>query len=280
MMNIPKKIQNRIIKGIGKYQNILKIVQNKDINEHDTVLIVTDMLAEIFGYDKFIDITTEYSIRSTYCDIAIKIGEDVFFLIEAKAIGIELKENHLRQVLDYASNSGVEWIILTNGVTWEVYKVMFKKPIDKELLFKVNFIDDSIMEQKNIQKLFLLSKEGIKRSAITEYEEEKHAMDRYQIGAILQSEPVINVVKRILNKQFKGIRIEPEHILEVIRVEVLKREVIEGDKAKEAYARIAHMRKKKRKDKTSEPTSCPVDGRPKSECATEANAPSGTERPM
>ncbi|MEJ2031655.1 MAG: hypothetical protein P8Y63_01130 [Deltaproteobacteria bacterium] len=36
-----------------------------------TVTLFTDMLAEIYGYDKYPEITSEYVIRSTYCVLAV-----------------------------------------------------------------------------------------------------------------------------------------------------------------------------------------------------------------
>jgi hypothetical protein len=36
----------------------------------DTVIIVTDVLAEVFGYDKYSELTAEFAISGTYCDLA------------------------------------------------------------------------------------------------------------------------------------------------------------------------------------------------------------------
>ena len=74
--------------------------KNRDINESDTVVIVADMLADIFGYKKYIEITTEFAIRSTYVDLAVKVGQEVRFLIEAKAVGVALKDFHIKQAID------------------------------------------------------------------------------------------------------------------------------------------------------------------------------------
>jgi len=41
------------------------------------VILATDILADVFGYDKYTEITSEYAIRSTYCDLAIKIEGSV-----------------------------------------------------------------------------------------------------------------------------------------------------------------------------------------------------------
>ena len=58
--------------------------------------IIVDILAEIFGYDKYSEITSEHAIRGTYCDLATKIDGVLQFLIEVKAIGIDLKEQHVK----------------------------------------------------------------------------------------------------------------------------------------------------------------------------------------
>ena len=53
-------------------------------------------------------------------------------LIEVKAIGMDLKAAHVKQAVDYAANKGVDWVLLTNGVSWRVYHIVFAKPIDQE----------------------------------------------------------------------------------------------------------------------------------------------------
>jgi len=47
------------------------------------------MLAEIFGYDKYSEVTRELAIRGTYCDLATRIDGKFQMLIEVKAIGAE-----------------------------------------------------------------------------------------------------------------------------------------------------------------------------------------------
>ena len=114
-MSAPKRVLDRMGRGIAKYQQVLKLGKDRDLNEADTVSIIKDILAEIFGYDKYLDVTSEVNVRSTFCDLAIKHENQIEFLLEAKAIGTDLKDNHLRQAINYGANNGVQWIILTNG---------------------------------------------------------------------------------------------------------------------------------------------------------------------
>ena len=88
MAVIPKKVQSRFVAGIKKFQPILNAAKTKDINESDTVVIITDMLSELFGFDKYSEITSEYAIKKTFCDLAIKVDGKLRFLIEAKLLDL------------------------------------------------------------------------------------------------------------------------------------------------------------------------------------------------
>src|SRR3990170_4864272 len=134
MAKLPKKAADRIASGLKRFQAILTSAKASDINESDTVVVVMDVLQDIFGYDKYAEITSEHMIRSTFCDLAVKLDGTLAFLIEVKAIGLELKEQHIKQAVDYAANQGCEWVALTNGVSWRVYRVTFSKPIEHELV--------------------------------------------------------------------------------------------------------------------------------------------------
>lgn len=90
MASIPKRVEDRLVAGIKKFQPILALAKSRDVNESDTVVILNDLLAEIFGYAKYFEITSEFAIRGTYCDLAIKLEGKLVVLIEAKSVGEEI----------------------------------------------------------------------------------------------------------------------------------------------------------------------------------------------
>src|ERR1041385_6902084 len=141
MANIPAKISKRISDELKRFQPIIDSARARDINESDTVTIVTDILQSVLGYDKYSEITSEHAIRGTFCDLAIKLEGRIATLIEVKAVGLELKDNFVKQAVEYAANQGVDWVILTNGITWRVYKVSFAKPIEHELVLEVHLTE-------------------------------------------------------------------------------------------------------------------------------------------
>jgi len=251
MAKVPTKVYERIIAGIKRYQPILASAKSRDVGESDTVTIIVDMLADIFGYDKFLEITSEHSIRGTFCDLATKIDGVLQLLIEVKAIGLDLKEAHVKQAIDYAANQGVEWVVLTNGVTWRVYRVTFAKPIGQELVIDIDFCSLNSRNAKDVESIFLLCKEGWIKSVLGEFHTQKQALSRFFLGALLISDPVLQLLRRELRRLSPDVRVETDEILSVLTAEVIKRDVTEGDQAKDAAKKIAKVAAKTLKTKQS-----------------------------
>ena len=150
MTNVPQKVGTRVATGLKKFQPLLLDAKARDVGEADTVTLIKDVMSEVFGYDKYSELTSEYAIRGTFCDLAIKVDGKLAILLEVKAIGLNLKDNHIKQATDYAANQGIDWVVLTNGLHWHVYKIIFSKPIDKELVVEFDIIDLSHKNAKNI----------------------------------------------------------------------------------------------------------------------------------
>lgn len=244
MASVPKKVTERLVVGIKRYQPILAAAKARDVGEADTVTIIKDMLADVFGYDKYLEVTSEFSIRGTYCDLGIKIDGTLQTLIEVKAIGLELKDNHVKQAIDYAANQGVDWVLLTNGICWRVYHIIFAKPIDQELVVDIDFSIMNPRSENDVELLYLWCKEGWQRSVLGEYHTQKQALSRFFIGAMLQTDAVLEVVRRELRRVSPDVRIDMEQIKSVLANEVIKREVMEGDKAAEARKKISRSASK------------------------------------
>jgi hypothetical protein len=238
MPPVPTRIVNRLVPQLKRFQPILTAAKSRDVNESDTVILVTDVLADLFGYDKYTEITSEYAIRSTYCDLAIKIDGTLQLLIEVKAIGLDLRDGHARQAVDYAANQGVEWVVLTNGIVWKAYRVAFTKPINQSLVLELDLLSLSTRSAADWERLYLLCREGIVRSLLPEYHIHRQATSRFFLAAILLSEPGLELVRRELRRLSPGIKVQTEEINALLVQDVLKREVVEGDEAEDARRKV------------------------------------------
>jgi predicted type IV restriction endonuclease len=214
-------------------------------------MIVTDMLCELFGYDKYSELTAEYAIRGTFCDLATKLDGVLQTLIEVKAVGMELKDAHVKQAVDYAANQGVDWVLLTNGVTWRVYNVGFTKPISQELVVDIDLCGLNPRSDRDIEALYLLCKEGWLKSVLGDYHQQKQALSRFFLGALILSDPVLTVIRRELKRVSRDVKIEIEEIKNVLSAEVIKREVIDGEQAETARKKINRVANKALKKKAT-----------------------------
>ena len=261
MASIPKKVADRFSKSIPKFQKVLRIAKDRDVNESDTVSIIKDILSDVFGYDKYLEVTGEFAIRGTYCDLAIKIDEKVQFLVEVKAIGIDLKENHMRQALSYGANHGIQWIVLSNGIEWQLYRIRFEKPINYDLVYSFDFPAINARGEKDRESLFLISKEGLAKNVREEFYEKVQSVNRFIIGGLILSEPTLSVIRRELRRLSDGVKIDTDEIAAMIKSEVLKRELVEGEEAKAAQAKVkkfyrkGRTRPKKRENRQTPATS-------------------------
>jgi len=253
MRPIPKKINDRLSLGIKKFKPILADARSRDINESDTVVIVTDVLSEFFGFAKYSEITSEFSIRGTYCDLATRIDGDLQYLIEVKAIGLELKDSFIKQAIDYAANEGIDWVILTNGNHWIVFRVSFSKPIDKDQVMEFNFLDLNSKNKMHLEMLFSLSREGCNKSILDEYHSRRQVLSKYFIGSIIMTDSILNSIRKELRKIEPEVKIEIEQLRDLITQDVIKRDILDSEKSKDATKKINRVlnreRKKKEKDK-------------------------------
>lgn len=240
MASIPKKVSDRISDGLKRFQPIIQAAKARDAGESDTVTIITDCLTEIFGYDKYSEVTSEHAIRGTFVDLAIKVNDSLLFLVEAKAIGQTLNDKHLKQAVDYAANKGVDWVVLTNGQIWRVYKVSFTKPIDQELVTELDLLSINHKKDEDAERLFILCKEGWQKSAIQDLYGQSQMLSRFTLGAAILSEPVLETIRRELRKAFPSAGlVDIDVISNTLVTEVIRREVFEGEKAAQAAKKLA-----------------------------------------
>lgn len=209
----------------------------RPVNESDTSLIVTDLLGEVFGYDKYSEVTRELCIRGTFCDLATRIEGKFQTIIEVKAIGLDLKDAHTKQAVDYAANQGIEWVVLTNGAIWRVFRVIFGKPIDSELVLDIDLLQLNHKSSSHLESLYLLTRESMLKSGLYAYHDHLQATNKFYLAAIVLSEPVLETVRREL-RRVSDVLVDISELRQGLASDVLKREVTEGDKAEAAKKKV------------------------------------------
>ena len=257
-MTIPKRVSDRMTAALKRLIPIIRQQASRDISEADTVTLVKDLLSQAFGFDKYAELTGEFAIRGTFCDLGVKINEKLIELIEVKAVGIRLDDRHLRQVVDYAANQGVEWVILTNAVTWRLYNVVFSKPIDKRLVAELDMSAIDPRRKSDREVLYLFTKEGFQKGVHELARDRQVATSRYLLAALLlHNDNVLRTIKREL-RRVVDVKVDEDQIAKVLREEVIKRDTLEDPKAERAVKRVNRtedrpLRSRRRKSQKTEP---------------------------
>jgi hypothetical protein len=242
---VPKKVCERMTVAMKRLAPIIQQQKLRDVSEADTVTLVKDLLSDVFGYDKYSELTGELAIRGTFCDLAVKLDNKFVELIEVKAIGIELSDRHVKQAIDYAANQGIEWVILTNAITWRLYHVIFAKPIDKKLVAENDLPSLDCRKDEAVEKLFLFTKEGFTRGAPEALRDRQDATSRFLVAALLiHNDNVVSTLRRELRRMV-DVNVSEDEILKVLEGEVIKRDALEGPSAEEAATKVNKSEAKK-----------------------------------
>jgi len=230
-MLVPKRISETIATALKHLKPILEQQQARDVSEADTVTLVKDLLSSAFGYDKYKDLTGEYAIRGTYCDLVVVLDDKPRVVIEVKAVGVRLDDKHVKQAIDYAANEGVEWVILTNAETWRLYGVVFGKPIDKWLMTEINIRNIDHRKSDQVESLYVFTKHALEKGVLAEQLSRAKALSRHVLAAlVLHNDSVINTIRREL-KRIADVNASAEELVGLLQADVIKRDVLDGPEA-------------------------------------------------
>lgn len=214
----------QVNEAIQRYIKPLEALRARDANEGDTRMVVTDMLCEGLDYDKFTDLTTEYMVKQDFADYGVRIDKQMVAFIEVKRISQKLNERHLRQVLMYAVNEGVEWMVLTNGAVWQAYHLTGGLPVVVDMAFEVDLLGPASLAEKT-ELMFLLHREALKRRRIDELWRHRAATEPGALLDVLLSESMLDQLRKEVKRR-TGTATTAAALSEVIRTEIVDPKLI------------------------------------------------------
>ena len=184
------------------------------LNEADTVLRLCRFFEEVLGYDGLQDISRETQLKHRFIDICLKIDGRIRLLVEVKPADQQLRDRHIEQAQAYASQNNYRWVLLTNGVDWQLYHLTFEEGIEYERAFVVN-IDNEDSIDEAAQKLSLIHKQSIRKGALESFWKKTTALCAGSIGKVLFSENVLRLIRREIRRD-TGVLIDSEDLAKSI----------------------------------------------------------------
>lgn len=194
---------------LRKFAKVFAEASQRDANESDTVMYLVEFFKEVLDYDPLCgEIVKEVPINDRFCDLAIRPddkSDKIAFLVEAKPAGIKvLKDKHIEQAENYASHAGINWVVLTSGVMWQLYHLTFGNDIGiaRELVIDLNFPD--ALEDKPAyvwDTLSVLSKRNVREGSLDTYYEQQKLLSPKNVVNLLLSEEVLMKLRQELNRK-------------------------------------------------------------------------------
>ncbi len=242
-----EKALERIKKGLRRMSNIVERAARDDYKEADTRKIVSDMLCECLGWDKFENVTAEQMINSRYADYVVKTDDEEVFVVEVKQIGLKLKETHLNQARQYAVDEGIDWCILTNGDEWQAFRTELqgKIPVTRHV-FTVRISDKDMKPAEKARLFYLFSEEANRKKEIEDYYQRRIALSGANLADQIFSDKVINQLRCSI-KNATGQRLTNSEIAKALVRRLFREDVVNDDHMK-AIKRMERAEKKPKKD--------------------------------
>ena len=216
------KAKDRIRKGLQRYTDVLKKATERGLNEEDTSTIVHAMLVDLLGYERFWEIAGQYRTRGRFADWAVKLEDKVQFFVEVKQLGDTLRERDLFQVISYSVQQDLSWSVLTTGDVWQCHRISTGKDVKE--FFEVRMLDASQPLEEKVESFYLLSKEGVSRSALDAHWAHAEAYRPEKLCKLLFSDDVLNALRRLVRRENPNRRVDITDLREA-----LLRGVIRGD---------------------------------------------------
>ncbi len=212
---MPTKAQIKTLeKKLKEYKKRFLSKKYDDLDEASTRLMINYFLVDILGYAEFEEIKTEYRIAGEYADYVIQLGRKKHFIVEVKSIQIDLNEKHLRQATNYAANEGIDWVVLTNGSSFALYRVLFNKPISIKKVF-----EHDLTKEKNFthisENFALLTKKSIEKKDLEKYWERFEIVEPDGLSKLLYHKSVITAIRKVM-KQKAGLAFTEEEVLQAL----------------------------------------------------------------
>lgn len=196
-------------KNVREYRK--KWLRNKSLNEADTRICVNDLLSKVLGYQIQEEIKTEYAIRGQYADYVIQLKRKKQFVVEVKAMEIDLNAKHLLQASHYAADEGIDWILLTNGAQLQLHRVIFSKPVTDVMIFDFDLSDLSQIERA-CDAMVNLTKRAVEKGELEEYWKRFDALTPTKLIKTIYTEDVIRAIRNKIKKE-SNMNFAPEDVL-------------------------------------------------------------------
>ena len=147
-------------------------------------------------------------------------GDVDTLVIEAKRIGLVLREKQVYQATSYAAHSGITWALLTNVVVWRLYKVMTAEKIEPHLVFTIDLqkglTEDAAYYFALISRIGIVRKTQLERLWLT-----RRALSAESLVSAVLNDEVLLRIRNVISRE-NGIHLDLADVRAAVEQDILK----------------------------------------------------------
>ncbi len=197
------KSTNSMKSKIKAARKLVNDIVDTDANEAETRKRLERIFTDILGYDAFNELSREKAIRghglTEHVDFAIKIDNDFKFFVELKRVNLPLSDKFVKQAAHYAIDSGLNWVVLTNLVHWQIHHIEFAQPPKTTLLSEFNFLEDDL--DKLEKDLSVLTRRSMKKGQLDVLWSITQSLSTENLLQAILAQDTIRLIRRNIRKE-------------------------------------------------------------------------------
>lgn len=205
------------------HARLMQISRAEKSSEEEVRRWCIDALKTALGYNDD-EIDTEVRVLNKRVDIALKRNDEIFMVIECKNIRSPLRDNVRDQAINYAMSLAAQWVVVTNGQIWKLYKVIPQPGKDPKIIevFDVALLDDDGVSDTDAECLYLLTSRAIFSGDLDKACHTVACTSKRRILNAIESERVIKALRLELTSKYKedhgeNVSLDDEQMLEIVQ---------------------------------------------------------------
>lgn len=204
---------NELQTSVAAVKAKIEKYRSKGIGEQDTKAGLIQPILRALGWDVEDpdEVAREFKLRrqDKPVDYALLLLRNPCLFMEAKGLGKNLNDRKwANQIAGYATQSGVEWVVLTDGDEYRIYNSHAPVPLEEKLFRTIRISDD---DESAVKTLALLSKERMREKRIDSFWN-AHFVDRKvraAVEALFATDPepdpsVVRLISKRVDKLSAG----------------------------------------------------------------------------
>ncbi|MDA0267640.1 MAG: type I restriction enzyme HsdR N-terminal domain-containing protein [Cyanobacteria bacterium] len=203
------QIRQDTIDAIGEgfkqlHPRLVQISESKRSSEEEIRHWCVEVLKTALRYEDN-DIAIQVPTLGKYADIVLKKNGKVFLVIECKSLKSKLNTNVRHQAANYATSLSTEWIVVTNGQVWKLYRLRIRPGQDPHFIeiFDVALLDEDGVSESDAENLYLLTPRAVFGGDLEKRSHEVACLTKKRIDKALESERVIKALRLELVDGYK-----------------------------------------------------------------------------